>query len=84
MSHCRERKSNGGNEEIAVNCKTIRVHPDLYRRVEEFIHATRAFESVDEYVNFMLETLFLSETQALSRKETEMLSERLKALGYLD
>jgi hypothetical protein len=67
-----------------VNCKTIRVHPDLYRRVEEFIQATRAFEGVDEYVNFVLETLFLSDEQVFSSKEAEVLSERLKALGYLD
>ena len=64
--------------------KSVRVQRELYRRLEEFIHATHAFENVDEYINFVLETLFLPEQQILSTKEHEILSERLKALGYLD
>ena len=63
---------------------TVRINTDLYRRVKEFIQVSHAFESVDEYVNFVLETLFLPEEQILSTKEQEILSERLKALGYLD
>jgi hypothetical protein len=67
-----------------MNYKTIQVDPDLYRRIEKFINATRAFEDVNEYFNFILATLFLPEEQALSREEQGILSERLKALGYLD
>lgn len=67
-----------------MNYKTVRVNPEIYRRLEEFIHATHAFESVNEYINFVLEILFLPEEQILSQKEQEILSERLKSLGYLD
>ena len=67
-----------------MNCPTVQINPELYRRIREFIEASHAFETVNEYVNFMLETLFLPEEQILSTKEQETLSERLKALGYLD
>jgi hypothetical protein len=67
-----------------MNSNVIKIDSDLYRKVEEFIHATRAFESVDEYINFLLETLFLSDEQVLSNDETKILSERLRALGYLE
>ena len=75
---------NAGDEDIVMRYKTIKIHPELYQKLEEFIRATGAFESVNEYVNFMLETMFLPEEQILSTKEHEILSERLKALGYLD
>ena len=67
-----------------MNYKNVKVRSELYRKLEEFIHATHAFESVNEYINFVLETLFLPEEQMLSKKEQEILSERLKSLGYLD
>jgi len=67
-----------------MNCPKVQINPDLYRRVKEFIQASHAFESVDEYINFVLETVFLPEERILSTKEHEILSERLRALGYLD
>jgi hypothetical protein len=67
-----------------MNCPTVQINSALYQKVKEFIQASHAFGSVNEYVNFVLETLFLPEEQMLSKKEEELLSERLKALGYLD
>lgn len=78
------RKHNPLSKEIAMNQTTVRINHDLYRRVEEFIHATHAFGSVNEYINFLLETLFLPEEKLLSSNEQQMLSERLRALGYLE
>lgn len=78
------RKHNPLCKEIAMNRTPVHINPDLYRRVEEFIHATHAFESVNEYVDFVLEALFLPEEQLLSSNEQQMLSERLRALGYID
>lgn len=78
------RTHNAQCKESAMNCATVQINPDLYQRVKKFIDATHAFEDVNEYVNFILETLFLPEEQMLSSKDQERLSERLKALGYLD
>ena len=67
-----------------MNCPTVQINSALYQKVKEFIEPSHAFESVNEYVNFVLETLFLPEEQMLSKKEQEILSKRLKSLGYLD
>ena len=58
----------------------------LYERIKREIESTGGFESVDEYVTFVLEELLSGEEhgeEAYSKEEEELIKERLRSLGYL-
>jgi len=69
-----------------VGKHNISISEELYEKCKRFIENQGGFNSVDEFIEFVLSAV-LSEEGAqgaqLSRKEEEKVKERLKALGYI-
>ena len=65
--------------------KAIFLSAELYNRIGERAKAT-GFDSVDEYVIFVLEEVLKEEggEQVISKEDEEEVKKRLKALGYLE
>ncbi len=67
--------------------KEVKIPDDVYEKIEQRLKETE-FESVDEYVTFVLREVLASleeeEEQVFSEEEEEKVKERLRALGYLD
>jgi len=67
--------------------KEVKIPDDIYEKIEQRLKETE-FESVDEYVTFVLREVLASleeeEEQVFSEEEEEKVKERLRALGYLD
>ena len=67
-----------------MECNTVTIAPQLYRHVAALVEKTGAFDSVDEYVNFVLSELFsVEDPRQADRHEEEMLRQRLEQLGYM-
>ena len=64
--------------------KTVFLPAELYSKVEEKVKATD-FNSIDEYVEFVLKEVVKGEEEerAFSEEEEEEVKKRLKDLGYL-
>ena len=67
--------------------ETVAIRPDLYERVENRLQRS-PFDTVDEYVTFVLEEVLVrveestpDDEEVVDRNEVES---RLEALGYLD
>jgi len=65
--------------------KTVSLPAELYGKIEQRIAGTE-FDSVDEYVNFVLAEVFKEEEAetSFSKEDEEEVKKRLKDLGYLD
>ena len=64
--------------------KAVFLPDDLYEKIGERVNNTE-FNSVDEYVIFVLEEVLKDEEeQSLSEEDEEEVKKRLKALGYLE
>ncbi len=65
----------------------VNLPAELYRRVKDKAAATN-FESVDEYVIFVLSEVLKEEDEgeklAVASEQEKEIKKRLKALGYLD
>ncbi len=64
----------------------IKIPKDLINRIKEHIRETE-FESVDEYVTFVLEEVIKEDEEpeeVFSEEDEEKVKGRLRALGYLD
>ncbi len=60
--------------------KTIKLNPDLWRRVEEFAK-TAGYSSAEEFIEHVLERELAKQDADESQQEVDR---RLKGLGYLD
>ena len=66
--------------------KAVFLSVDLYKKIEERVKVTE-FNSVEEYVTFVLEEVLKDEGEeekTFSKEEEEEVKKRLRALGYLD
>lgn len=63
--------------------KALSLPAELYSRLEKRAKST-GFNSIDDYVVFILEEVVKDEEVALSKEEEEELKRRLRALGYQD
>lgn len=64
--------------------KAVLLPDDLYRKIGERVNVTE-FNSVDEYVIFVMEEVLKDEEeQALSKEDEEEIKKKLKAFGYLE
>ncbi len=65
--------------------KSVAIPQELYRKVEEKVKAS-GFNSVDEYVSFVLEQVLSGDEDsgALSSADEAEVKKRLKALGYFE
>jgi Arc/MetJ-type ribon-helix-helix transcriptional regulator len=70
-----------------MDMRVVRIPAEIYEKIEERIKETE-FESVDDYVTYVLREVLASleeeEEQVFSEEEEEKVKERLRALGYLD
>ncbi len=63
---------------------TVKLDPELHRRIAELVEVSGAFDSVEEYVNCVLAELFgESELREADEEKERMLRQRLKDLGYM-
>ena len=66
--------------------RSVKIPDEVYEKIEKRIRETE-FDSVDEYVTYVLKEVLASleeEEQVFSEEEEEKVKERLRALGYLD
>ena len=67
--------------------KTVSISSDLYESIEKRVGET-GFNSVEEYVTFILEEVLKDEEEeeqiSFSEEEEDEVRKRLRALGYLD
>ena len=65
----------------------VKIPKSLYDRIKERIEDA-GFESVDEYVTYVLREVLANleeeDEEIFSEEEEEKVKERLRALGYLD
>ncbi len=71
-----------------METREVRIPADIYEKIEKRVKETE-FESVDEYVTYVLREVLASleeeeEERVFSEEEEEKVKERLRALGYLD
>ena len=66
--------------------KAVFLPANIYKKIEERVNTTE-FNSVEEYITFVLEEVLKDEQEekkTFSKEEEEEVKKRLKALGYLD
>jgi len=66
--------------------KPVLIPASLYKKIEERVNVTE-FNSVEEYVTFVLEEVLKDEQEeekTFTKEEEEEVKNRLRALGYLD
>jgi len=72
---------------MSVEYGEIKIPKDLIAKIEERVKETE-FESVEEYVTFVLEEVVKDDDEEIeevfSEEDEEKVKGRLKALGYLD
>ena len=66
-----------------MNFKEIKVLTEYYVEIEKIVQQSGQFETVSDYVNFVLKEMLFGEDDAVSNEEREALKKRLKSLGYL-
>ena len=73
--------------EYGPSAETVTIRPELYERIEDRLKRS-PFDTVDEYVTFVLEEVLVrveestpDDEAVVDRNEVES---RLEALGYLD
>ena len=63
--------------------KEIKILTECYVEIEKIVQQSEQFETVSDYVNFVLKEMLFGEDDAVSNEEREALKKRLKSLGYL-
>lgn len=67
--------------------KTIQIPEEMYAKIEEYIAGTD-FDSVDTYLEFVVDTLLYhienNNTEREDMDPDDGIEERLKSLGYLE
>jgi len=61
---------------------SVLISSELYDELLKKIQGT-GFSSVDDYVNYLLQTSVGKKSEVLSTEDTEVVTARLKALGYI-
>lgn len=69
--------------------KEINIPEELYVKIQKRVEESKEFDSVDEYVKYVLEQVVekieeKKEEKAYSKEDEEKVKERLRSLGYLD
>ncbi len=64
---------------------TIQISKELYEKARQYIEKIGGFNSVEEFIEFVLSEVLSEETgeTALSKEEEELVKQRLRSLGYL-
>ncbi|NPB00151.1 MAG: CopG family transcriptional regulator [Crenarchaeota archaeon] len=64
---------------------TIQISKELYEKARQYIEKIGGFNSVEEFIEFVLNEVLSEETSetTLSKEEEELVKQRLRSLGYL-
>ena len=64
--------------------KSIEIQSEYYQEIEKIIAQSSQFQTVSEYVNFVLKEMLFGDTDS-GRTETEedLIKKRLQGLGYM-
>lgn len=64
---------------------SIEISRELYEKIKKFIEEQGGFESVEEFVEFVLNEAVSEESEeyVMSKEEEEKVKERLRSLGYI-
>ena len=64
---------------------TIQISKELYEKARQYIEKIGGFNSVEEFIEFVLNEVLSEETgeTTLSKEEEELVKQRLRSLGYL-
>ncbi len=65
---------------------SIKIPKKIYEEIKKRVELSNEFNSVEEYINFVLSELLKEEEEEeyeLSEEEEEKIKERLRGLGYL-
>jgi len=60
----------------------VKIDEDLFNSITEAIKG-KGFSSVDDFVNYALRIAIGKKGEALNQQDTEAITARLKALGYI-
>ena len=67
-----------------ANLKEVKILTKYYNQIEKIVLQSSQFETVSDYVNFVLkEVLFGEQDSDYSKEEEELIKKRLQDLGYL-
>ena len=61
---------------------TVNLDEDLYQSIQKAITG-KGFASVDDFVNYVLRIAVGKQKEELGQEDTEAITARLKALGYI-
>ena len=62
----------------------VTIRKDLYEKAKKFLEEQGGFDSLEEFLDFVLETVLEEEGEAeVSAEDEEKVKERLRALGYM-
>lgn len=63
----------------------VMIRKEIYEKAKKFIEESGGFESVEEFVEYLIEEAIEIEEsgEALTKEDQEKVSERLRDLGYL-
>ena len=62
----------------------VRISREAYEKAKKFIEETGGFESVEEFIEFLIEeATSATEVKGLSGEDAKKVEERLKDLGYM-
>lgn len=64
---------------------TVKLSKDLYEKAKRYVENEGGFESVDEFIEFVVEQVLEEEASetTYTPEEEEKIKERLRSLGYL-
>ena len=63
----------------------VEIKNEYYRKIEKIIAQSSQFQTVSEYVNFVLKEMLFGDTGSRrTEREEELIKKRLQDLGYID
>jgi len=70
---------------VAEEKVPVMIRKEIYEKAKKFIEESGGFESVEEFVEYLIEEAIEIEEsgEALTKEDQEKVSERLRDLGYL-
>lgn len=70
------------NQEEEQKKIAVKIDSDLYEELRKTVRES-GFSSVDDYVNYVLRAQIGKKSEELSQADSEVVTSRLKALGYI-
>ena len=63
----------------------VEIKSEYYQEIEKIIAQSSQFQTVSEYVNFVLKEMLFGDTGSRrTEREEELIKKRLQDLGYID